>query len=118
MPKYAAALTDSKEMELWNAILELEGEVFTTSGRGTTPGVRFTYRIPSYADPVTKQSVKGAELVISTRSKTITRSTILLAYRQVLALQASGIVVKGPKSIGCYGASYVFAVFKRLGVIP
>lgn len=34
MARYAEALTDLKEIELWEKILEREGETFVTSGRG------------------------------------------------------------------------------------
>ena len=33
MARYAEALTDLKEIELWEKILEREGETFVTSGR-------------------------------------------------------------------------------------
>ena len=46
MARYTEALTDLKEIELWEKILEREGETFVTSGRGSVPGVPFTYAIP------------------------------------------------------------------------
>lgn len=52
-------------------------------------------------------------MFVSTRSKSITRATILFAYRKVKNLDD----VPGPKSIGVHGDSYIFAVFKALGVI-
>ena len=52
-------------------------------------------------------------MFISTRSKSITRSTILYAYRKVRKMDT----VPGPKAIGAHGDSYIYAVFKAIGVI-
>jgi len=51
---------------------------------------------------------------VSTRSKSITRATILYAYRKVKQMDG---VVSGPKAIGVHGDSYIYAIFKELGVI-
>ena len=113
MARYAEALTDPGEIALWEKILEMEGATIITSGRGSVPGVPFTYEISEYK--LDGKTVKGAELRISSRSKTITRSTVMLAYRKAVEM---GGKVKGPKSLGnIYGASYVFAILKRLRVI-
>ena len=48
MARYAEALTDPGEIALWEKILEKEGATFITSGRGSVPGVPFTYAIPEY----------------------------------------------------------------------
>lgn len=105
---HASKLTDPDEIYLWNQILENQGKQFTTSGRGSRPGIQFTYTISTNAD-----GTPGAEMFVSTRSKSITRSTIMLAYRKVRAMT----IVSGPKSIGVHGDSYIFAIFKVLGVI-
>lgn len=113
MARYAEELKEPGEIALWERILEKEGEKFVTSGRGSVPGVPFTYEIPDYK--MDGKKVKGAELRISSRSKTITRSTVMLAYRKAVEM---GGAVKGPKSLGnIYGASYVFAILKELGEI-
>lgn len=44
--------------------------------------------------------------------KSITRSTVLLAYRKV-----KGKEISGPKAIGVHGDSYIYAVLKAIGVI-
>ena len=102
MPRgqYAQALVSQDEINLWNAMLDRQNEVFTTFGRGSRSGVEFTYEI------------KGAEMFVSSRSKFITRSTILYAYHKV-----KGCQIGGPKAIGVHGDSYIYAVFKTLGVI-
>ncbi len=53
-------------------------------------GMEFTYHISQNGD--------GAELLISRRSKSISRSSILLAYKRVKEM----FHVSAPKSIGVY----------------
>ena len=98
--QYAAPITDPEEIELWEKITSHAGETFTTSGRGKVSGKTFTYEI------------KGAEMFVSSRSKSITRSTVLLEYRKV-----KGKEISGPKAIGVHGVSYIYAVFKEVGII-
>lgn len=107
--QHAPELTDPDEIELWNLILKNQGEPFTTSGRGRRPGIQFIYTISTNAD-----GAPGAEMFVSSRSKSITRSTILYAYRKVKQMDGC---VAGPKSIGVHGDSYIYAIFKALGVI-
>ena len=116
MPRYAQELTDAEEIAIWEKILEREGTTFVTSGRENTPGVSFTYEIPVYR--MEGKTVKGAELRISSRSKTITRSTVMLAHRRVKEILEAGEEIKGPKQLGVYGSSYLFAIFREVGVIP
>lgn len=98
--QHAAPITDPEEIELWTKITSHAGETFTTSGRGKVLGKPFTYEI------------KGAEMFVSSRSKSITRSTVLYAYHKV-----KGKEISGPKAIGVHGDSYIYAVFKAIGVI-
>lgn len=98
--QHAAPITDPEELELWNSVLANQNQPFTTSGRGSRPGIPFTY------------SIRGAEMFVSSRSKSITRATILYAYRKV-----KGKEISGPKAIGVHGDSYIYAVFKAIGVI-
>ncbi len=51
-------------------------------------------------------------MFVSTRAKSITRATILYAYHKV-----KGKEISGPKAIGVHGDSYIYAVFKAIGVI-
>ena len=98
--QHAAPLINPEEIALWENITSHEGITFTTSGRGARPGIQFTY------------TIRGAEMFVSSRSKSITRSTILFAYHKV-----KGKEITGPKMIGVHGDSYIYAVFKGLGVI-
>ena len=106
--QHAPELTDPDEIELWNEILSHQNHQFTTAGRGSRPGIPFTYKISTNTD-----GSPGAEMFVSTRSKSITRSTIMLAYRKVKGME----IVLGPKSIGVHGDSYIYAIFRTLGVI-
>ena len=106
--QHAPELTDTDEIELWNQILENQGKTFTTSGRGNRLGIPFTYTISTNTD-----GTPGAEMFVSTRSKSITRSTIMYAYQKVKKMK----FIPGPKSIGVHGDSYIYAIFKALGVI-
>ena len=45
--------------------------------------------------------------------KTITRGTVVLAYKKALEL---GGLVTGPKKLGVFGASYIYPVFVEIGV--
>lgn len=94
---------------LWNAVLAFEGYPFHTAGRGKTPGVKFSYQV--------KQSKDGrpvGEIKVSRKEKTITCATIELAYRRAKAM---GGVVTGPKKLGVFGASYLYPMLVRFGVI-
>lgn len=83
--------------ELWKRISERQGEVFYTA-----KNLPFTY------------TVKGGELFTDRRARSITRSTFERAYKKI----SSDKTVTGPKKLNMYGAPYVFAILKRLGVEP
>lgn len=100
MPHYAEELTDPAEIDLWNSILLHQGETFTTSGRGNRSGVMFTY------------SIRGAEMFVDRKEKSITRATVIRAFHRALELG----VVTGPKKLNVFGASYLLPIFKRIGV--
>lgn len=87
-----------QEKELWNLLSDLQGCVFLTA-----KGLKFTYKI------------KGGEIFISRKSKSITQATVFMAFRKAMEL---GGIVAGPKKLGTFGASYLYPVFVRIGVIP
>lgn len=100
----------SVEMDcLWNAVLAFEGYPFHTAGRGKVPGVKFSYQVKRGRDD---QPV--GEIKVGRKEKTITRATIELVYRR--AKEMSG-VVSGPKKLGVFGASYLYPMLVRFGVI-
>ena len=90
----------SEEEQLWALIQLKEGTVFHTS-----KGLPFTY------------SLKGNEMFISRKDKSITRSTVNAAYRKASELIRTEGTVTGPKKLGTFGASYLYPIFKELGII-
>ena len=82
----------NKEQEdtLWSMLLYLQGCVFPTA-----KGLKFTYKI-------------------NRKSKSITQATVFMAYHKAMEL---GDAVAGPKKLGTFGASYLYPIFVRLGVI-
>lgn len=103
----AALQSEKTEESLWSCILAFQGEPFFT-----TSGLEYTYTV--------KRGRHGdftGELLISRKegSKTVTRSSVNLAFRK--ALEADGIV-KGPKALGqIFGISYLYPMFYRFGLI-
>lgn len=68
----------------------------------TAKGLRFTYKI------------KGGEMFVNRKSKSITQAAVFMAFRKAVEL---GGVIAGPKKLGTFGASYLYPVFVRIGVI-
>ena len=89
--------TNYKEDTLWSMLLYLQGCVFPTA-----KGLKFTYKI------------KGGEMFVNRKSKSITQATVFMAYHKAMEL---GDAVAGPKKLGTFGASYLYPIFVRLGVI-
>lgn len=93
-----SALPDrEQEEELWSLLIDLQGCVFLTA-----KGLKFTYKI------------RGGEMFVNRKSKSITQATVFMAFRKAMEL---GGVVAGPKKLGTFGASYLYPVFVRIGVI-
>ena len=85
---------------LWLVLCELEQEFFYTVKK-----IPFTYII------------RGHEMFVDRKEKSITQATVILSARRVLEKQAQGIVISGPKKIGTFGASYLYPIFQRIGLI-
>ncbi len=98
--------------KLWAAILAFEGYAFQTSGRGNRPGVKFSYVIRRGAN-----GEPTGEIKFSTKEKTVTRATVELAYRKAVEVQEREGCVTGPKKMDVFGASYLYSMFIRFGVI-
>ena len=86
---------------LWEEIVRLQGESFQTAR-----GIEYRYEI------------RGNEMFVDRRDKSITRATVELSYYNAVKLLRRGEIVDGPKKLGTFGASYLFPIFLRLGVIP
>ncbi len=83
---------------LWAALVEFEGRSFYTA-----KNLEFTYVI------------RGGELFVSRKEKSITRATVELAFQRAFSLKEEAT---GPKKLGVFGASYLYPIFIELGIIP
>ena len=114
-----------QSLYLWKAVVAFQGYPFTTSGRGSKPGIKFTYEVSTEGKAGGRhyigESVQGYgnELWITTlpdkarKEKSISRSTVDLALRKALEKE-----IKGQKALGIPGAwSYLYPMFVRFGVI-
>jgi len=99
--------TEFEEEYLWNAIREFEDYPFKTA-----KGLGYRYKIK-----VGKDGSQNEELIFDRKTKSITKATILLAYRKALDIQRSEGRVTGPKKLGVFGASYLYPMFLRFGII-
>lgn len=93
------------EDSLWSAIISLADTMIYTSGRGKASGRPFTY------------AIHGDEMFISTKAKSITKATVMIACRKAVEIQNSEGCISGLKRIGTFGASYLYPVFLKLGII-
>lgn len=87
------------EQYLWEAIEAFAGYPFFTA-----KGLPLKY------------TVKGGELFFNRKEKSITRATVMEAFHKARELQKTYGFVSGPKKLGTFGASYLYAVFLRIGV--
>lgn len=59
-------------------------------------------------------TVRGNELFIDRKKKSVTRSSVEIALRRILEMEG---IVNGPKKIGVFGASYLYPMFITFGLI-
>ena len=81
---------------LWQLLTEHQNETFYTMKK-----LPFTY------------VVKGGELFVDRRSKSITKAT----FGQALNKLKENPQITGPKSLNVYGAPYVWALLKAFQVV-
>ena len=96
----ASEAKEGLEELLWSTLAAFEGYPFRTA-----KGLRFHY------------SIKGNEIFFSRKEKSVTRATANIALENAVKLQKEGFVITGPKMLHCFGASYLYPVFIRIGVI-
>ena len=96
----ASEAKEGLEELLWSTLTAFEGYPFRTA-----KGLRFHY------------SIKGNEIFFSRKEKSVTRATANIALQNAVKLQKEGFVITGPKMLHCFGASYLYPVFIRIGVI-
>ncbi len=88
---------EAAEAQLWDLLTAYQGRTFHTA-----KNLEFTY------------TIRGGEMFVDRRSKSITRATISKAFRRVR--EDAGHEIQGPKALNCFGAPYVWAIFTALGV--
>ena len=121
-----------QSLYLWKAIIAFQSYPFTTSGRGSREGVKFTYEVSKTGSAGGRhydgEEVPGYgnELFIlrgggdvgepdKQLKKSISRSTVDLALKTALEMDGK---VKGPKKLNTPGAgSYLYPMLIRFGVI-
>ncbi len=82
---------------VWKAIEIFQGYPFHTY-----QGLCFTYR------------VRGYEIFVDRKDKSITKSSVGIALMKTVELQGR---VSGPKKLKVFGASYLYPIFIRFGLI-
>ena len=85
------------EDRLWDAIRIFAGYRFTTA-----KGLVFHYM------------VSGNEIRVDRKKKSIVRSSVNIAMKKVIDEYGR---ISGPKELGVYGASYLYPMFQRFGLI-
>ena len=93
---------NGSEETLWEAIVLFAGYPFRTF-----KNLEFQY------------TVSGGEIFIDRKqkSKSITKSTVLMAYAIAKRVMGEVGYVKGPKKLETFGASYLYPIFQEIGVI-
>lgn len=87
----------SIEDRLWDAIRIFVGYRFTTA-----KSLVFRYM------------VFGNEIRVDRKKKSIVRSSVNMALKKVMDVEGK---IRGPKELGVYGASYLYPMFQRFGLI-
>lgn len=119
-----------QSLYLWKAVVAFQSYPFTTSGRGSRQGTKFTYEVSKSGSAGGRhyegEQVEGYgnEMWITTlpdkirKEKSISRSTVDLTFKNALTVQAQEGFVSGPKKLNIPGAgSYLYPMFIRFGVI-
>ena len=82
---------------LWETLKLFSGYSFTT-----VKGLKFHY------------TVNGNEILIDRKKKSITRSSVNIALKETIEMKGN---VNGPKKLKVFGASYLYSIFLRFGLI-
>ena len=80
------------EIELWKKIVEKQNATFRTK-----KGLEF------------KIEIKGNELFVDRRQKSITRTSVNMAYKKWIEDKDCG-----PKALGVFGSSYLWSLFREV----
>lgn len=90
-------MKDISEEGTWEQLVHLQGETFWT-----VKGLEFHYKII------------GNEIFIDRKKKSITRSSVDMALEKIRELNGE---VSGPKKLQVFGASYLYPIFIKMGLI-
>lgn len=85
------------ENHFWVTLKLFSGYCFTT-----VKGLRFHY------------TVNGNEILIDRKKKAITRSSVNIALKETIEMKGNA---NGPKKLNVFGASYLYSIFLRFGLI-
>lgn len=83
---------------IWDELVKRQGETFYTMKK-----LPFTYQI------------KGGEMFVDRKKKSITRATFDSAFQKIK--EDGQCEITGPKKLNCFGAPYVWALFKAFQVV-
>lgn len=116
---------EEQKYALWRCVCLFSGYPFRTSGRGTRAGANFKYEVSKAPGNSGRryegENVEGFgnELWIiqngEKKEKSISRSSVDYAFS--IVQEKGGAAVIGPKQLKVYGSSYVWAIFRRVGLI-
>lgn len=95
--KLKEAYVSAPDGLLWETLIKFQRHPFYTA-----KNLEFSYII------------KGNEMFVTRKDKSITRASVMVAFHKALELNR---VVTGPKKLGTFGASYLYPVFQKIGVI-
>lgn len=93
-------VSQAGDERLWEALKAFQNHPFYTAKK-----LEYSYIL------------KGNEMFVSRKDKSITKATILLSFHNALNVQEQEGRVSGPKKLGTFGASYLYPVFLMLGII-
>ena len=82
---------------VWTALIVFESYLFRT-----VRDLKFKYKII------------GQEIFVDRKEKSITRATVDLALSKALEMEGN---ISGPKKLNVFGESYIYAIFKRFGIV-
>lgn len=72
------------------------------------------YRFTTAKNLVFRYTVSGNEIRVDRKKKSIARSSVNMALKKVMDVDGK---IRGPEELGVYGASYLYSMFQRFGLI-
>ena len=115
--------SDPSSVQLWRTICLFQSYPFTTSGRGSKTGTKFTYEVSPastgggrrYAGENVEDY--GNELWIIKNGEKAEKSISRSSVDYALQIALEGETITGPKQLKIYGSSYVYSLFRRFGLV-